>query len=161
MTFNAEFFVFLGFILFVLLIAYSGAHKKIVAGLDARTQRIAAELAEAKRLREEAAAVLAGFEKKRAAAFAEADAIIAQAKAEAEMMAKETEARMADFIVRRSKQAESKIALAEAQAMADVKAAAADAAVRAAQAVLATDVKGSVADDLIRRGIEDVKNRLH
>src|SRR5260221_12324029 len=104
MTFNAEFFVFLGFILFVLLIAYSGAHKKIIAGLDARTQRIAAELAEAKRLREEAAAVLAGFEKKRAAAGAEAEAIIAQAQGEAGVIGQETEARMAGFIARRRKQ---------------------------------------------------------
>src|SRR5260370_37871645 len=140
MSFNAEFYILLGFILFVLLIAYSGAHKKIIAGLDSRAQRIAAELAEAKRLREEAAAVLAGFEKKRAAAVAEAEAIVAQAKSEAEMMAKETEARMAEFIARRSKQAESKIALAEAPAMADVQAAAADAPALRARAVSGTDV---------------------
>jgi len=160
MVFDAEFYIFLGFVLFVLAIAYAGGHKKILEALDARSQRIGAELAEAKRLREEAAAVLAGFEKKRAAAVAEAEAIIAQAKTEAELLAKETEARMADFVARRSKQAELKIAQAEAQAMADVKAAAAEAAVRAAQRVLTNEARGSVADELIRRGIEEVK-QLH
>src|SRR5579871_2655081 len=134
--FNAEFYVLLGFILFVLLIAYSGAHKKIGSALDARSRRIEGELAEAKRLREEAAAVLAGFEQKRAAAVAEAESIIALARTEADLMAKEAEARMADFVARRRRQAEEKIAMAEAQALADVKAAAAEAAIRAARDVL-------------------------
>src|SRR5260221_6840440 len=115
MTFNAEFFVFLGFILFVLLIAYSGAHKKIVAGLDARTQRIAAELAEAKRLREEAAAVLAGFEKKRAAAVAGSGAIVAHANAEADMNAQEKADPMAGVNPARSQPAQDQIAPAGTQ----------------------------------------------
>ncbi|MBV8567442.1 MAG: ATP F0F1 synthase subunit B, partial [Methylobacteriaceae bacterium] len=146
MGFSAEFFVLLGFIIFVLLLAYFGAHRTVFNALDARARRIEGELAEAKRLREEATAVLASFEKKRAEAEAEAAGIIAQARAEAEMLAKETEARMTDFVARRSKQAEAKIALAEAQATADVKAAAAEAAVQAAEAVLKNDIKGPAAD---------------
>ena len=57
MIFDAEFFVFLGFVLFVLLLAYAGAHKRVIGLLDTRTRRIETELSEAKRLREEAAAV--------------------------------------------------------------------------------------------------------
>jgi F-type H+-transporting ATPase subunit b len=161
MTFDAEFYVTIGFILFVLVLIYFGAPKKLVDGLDARAKRIEAELGEAKRLREEASAVLAGFVKKRADAEAEAAAIVAQAKTEAEMLAKETEERMADFVARRSRQAEAKIAQAEAQAMADVRSAAADAAVRAAETVLRRDVKGAEAEELIARGIDDVKGRFH
>jgi F-type H+-transporting ATPase subunit b len=161
MHFDAEFYVTIGFVLFVLLMIYFGAHKTMIGGLDARARKIGDELAEAKRLREEAASVLASFQKKRADAEAEAQAIVSQAKAEADMLAKETEARMADFVARRGKQAEAKIAQAEAQAMADVRSSAADAAVRAAEIVLRADVKGPAADQLVRVGIGEMKAKMH
>jgi F-type H+-transporting ATPase subunit b len=68
---------------------------------------------------------------------------------------------MEDFVARRTKTAESKIALAEAQAVADVRAAAANAAVAAASTVLSQSVKGSVADDLLAKGIAEVKAKLN
>jgi F-type H+-transporting ATPase subunit b len=68
---------------------------------------------------------------------------------------------MEDFVTRRTKTAESKIALAEAQALADVRAAAADAAVAAASTVLSHSVKGEVADDLLAKGIQDVRQKLN
>ena len=68
---------------------------------------------------------------------------------------------MDDFVARRTKSAESKIAMAEAQAMADVRAAAADAAVTAAAMVMSQSVKGSVADDLMAKGIADVRAKLN
>ena len=64
---------------------------------------------------------------------------------------------MEDFVARRTKTAESKIALAEAQALADVRAAAADAAVTAASTILSQSVKGPVADDLLAKGIDEVR----
>ncbi|MFY9954582.1 MAG: ATP F0F1 synthase subunit B, partial [Bradyrhizobium sp.] len=69
--------------------------------------------------------------------------------------------KMEDFVARRTKTAESKIALAEAQALADVRAAAADAAVQAASTILSQSVKGSVADDLLTKGIADVRQKLN
>ena len=68
---------------------------------------------------------------------------------------------MNDFVARRTKMAETKIAQAEAQALADVRAAAADAAVAAAEKILTQTVKGSVADDLINKGIADLKSKLN
>ncbi len=68
---------------------------------------------------------------------------------------------MEDFVARRTKMAESKIAQAEAQALADVRSAAAEAAVAAAEAILTRTVKGKVADDLIAKGIDDVKRKLN
>ena len=91
----------------------------------------------------------------------EAQEIITGAKAEAERIASEAKAKMEDFVVRRTKTAESKIALAEAQALADVRAAAADAAVTAATTILSQSVKGSVADDLLAKGIAEVKAKLN
>ena len=64
---------------------------------------------------------------------------------------------MEDFVARRTKTAESKIALAEAQALADVRAAAANAAVTAASTILSQSVKGPVADDLLAKGIAEVR----
>jgi F-type H+-transporting ATPase subunit b len=68
---------------------------------------------------------------------------------------------MDDFVVRRTKTAESKIALAEAQAVAVVRAAAADAAITAASTILSQSVRGSVADDLLAKGIAEVKAKLN
>ena len=68
---------------------------------------------------------------------------------------------MEEFVVRRTKMAETKIAQAEAQAVADVRAAAAEAAVSAAEKILTEAVKGKVADDLITSGIGDVKTKLN
>jgi F-type H+-transporting ATPase subunit b len=68
---------------------------------------------------------------------------------------------MDEFVARRTKMAEAKIAQAETQALADVRAAAADAAVTAASDILAQNAKGKVGDDLIARGIADVKAKLN
>jgi F-type H+-transporting ATPase subunit b len=68
---------------------------------------------------------------------------------------------MEEFVARRTKLAETKIGQAETQALADVRSAAADAAVAAAEAILRDTAKGKVADDLIARGIADVKAKLN
>ena len=114
--------------------------------------RIKAELDEARRLREEAAGIVAQYQKKRHEAEAEAEAIIAGARAEAERVAAEAKAKMEEFVARRTKMAETKIAQAEAQALADVRAAAADAAVAAAEKILSETAKGSDRRDPDRPG---------
>lgn len=161
MHFDAEFFVAFGFVLFVLLLGYLGVHRTIANALDGRTNLIADELAQAKRLREEAETVLASYKQKAAAAEQEAQAIVAQAREEAEAMAKEAATRVEEFVARRTTQAEAKIAMAEAQASNEVRAAAAEAAVQAAETVLRGQIKGEAAADLIAKGIGEVKARLH
>jgi F-type H+-transporting ATPase subunit b len=156
-----EAWVAIGFISFLGLLAYLGVHRKVIDALDRRQTRIKAELGEASRLREEAQALLVEFERKRSAAESEAAAIIASAKTEAEGLAAEAKARMEDFVARRIKMAEAKIAQAEAQAMTDVRSAAADAAVAAAEKILSTAAKGKLAEDLLARGIEDVREKFN
>jgi len=80
-------------------------------------------------------------------------------KAEAERIAADAKTKLEDFVARRTKTAESKIAMAEAQALADVRAAAADAAVQAASTILSQSVKGSLADDLLAKGIAEVRQK--
>jgi F-type H+-transporting ATPase subunit b len=158
---EAEAWVAVAFVVFLGLLVYFGAHRRVLDGIDQRRTRIKAELDEAVRLREEAQAVLAEYERKGREAEGEAAAMIAGAKAEAERLTAEAKTRMEDFVVRRTKMAEAKIAQAEAQALADVRAAAADAAVAAAEKILATAAKGKVAEDLLAKGIEDVRKRFN
>ena len=163
---DSEFWVAVGFIIFLFVAGYLGVHSRLGAALDARGQRIKDELAEAERFRQEAAAVLASFESKRLEAETEAAAIVEQARAEAELIAGEAEKRLADFVYRRTAQAEAKIATAETQALAQVRASAADAATAAAAIVLKGDVGsglagGSLADRLVEQGIGDIKRLAH
>jgi F-type H+-transporting ATPase subunit b len=156
-----EAWVAIAFLCFLGLLAYLGVHRKVIELLDQRQMRIKGELDEARRLRDEAQALLADFERKGRAAESEAEAIIASAKTEAERLATEAKSRMEDFVARRTKMAEAKIAQAEAQALADVRSAAADAAVSAAEKILSAAAKGKVAEDLLVRGIEDVKTKFN
>ena len=159
--FETENWVAIGFLSFIGLLVYLGAHRKVIAALDQRQARIKGELDQARRLREEAEALLGEFERKAREAETEAQAIIAGAKAEAERLAAEAKAKAEDFVARRTKMAETKIAQAEAQAVADVRSAAADAAVAAAEKILSAAAKGKVAEDLLARGIADIKQKLN
>ncbi|BAM86776.1 ATP synthase subunit B, membrane-bound, F0 sector [Bradyrhizobium oligotrophicum S58] len=158
---DPETWVAIAFVILMGLFAYLGVHRMLLKALDNRSERIRSELAEAKRLKEEAAKVLADYKTRRASAEREAEEIVTSAKAEAERIAAEAKAKMEDFVSRRTKSAESKIALAEAQALADVRAAAADAAVQAAATVLSQSVKGSVGEDLVAKGIAEVGRKLN
>jgi F-type H+-transporting ATPase subunit b len=158
---EAENWVAAAFLCFLGLLAYLGAHRKIIEAIDRRQGRIKAELEQARRLREEAQALLGEFQRKAHDAESEAEAIIAGAKAEAERMAAEARSRAEDFVARRTKMAETKIAQAEAQAVADVRSAAADAAVAAAEKILRGAAKGKSAEDLLARGIEDLKQKFN
>ena len=156
-----ETWVAIAFVILMVLFVYLGIHKTVLTALDHRSERIKAELDDARRLKEEAAKLLGEYKSRRASAEREAEEIIANAKAEAERIAVESKAKMEDFVARRTKTAESKIALAEAQALADVRAAAANAAVEAASTILSQSVKGSVADDLLAKGIAEVRAKLN
>jgi len=159
--FEAEFWVAVATVIFLLILGYMGVHKKLFDALDQRRLRIQAELDEARRLKEEAQKLVAEYQRKRGAAENEAQALIANARAEAERYAAESKIKMDEFVARRTKMAETKSAQAEVQALADVRAAAADAAVSAATEILSQSAKGKVADDLIAQGIRDVKAKLN
>ena len=156
-----ETWVAIAFVILMVVFGYFGIHRTVLSALDKRSERIKAELDDARRLKEEAAKLLGEYKARRASAEREAEEIVSNAKAEAERIAVEAKAKMEDFVARRTRSAESKIALAEAQALADVRAAAADAAVSAASTILTQSVKGPVADDLVNKGIAEVRAKLN
>jgi F-type H+-transporting ATPase subunit b len=159
--FEAEFWVAVAFVLFMAVLGYFGVHNLLAKSIDERRERIKAELEEAGRLKAEAQALLAQYQRKQQEVEREAQAILAGARGEAERLAAEAETKMEEFVARRTKMAESKIAQAEAQALADVRAAAAEAAIAAAEAILTRTVKGKVADDLIAKGIAELRSKLN
>jgi F-type H+-transporting ATPase subunit b len=161
MFFDPETWVAIAFVILMVVFGYLGVFKKAMAALDHRADRIKAELDDATRLKQEAAKVLADYKARTASAEREAADIIANARSEAERIATEAKAKVEDFVARRTKTAEGKIALAEAQAVADVRAAAAEAAVQAASTILSQSVRGQVADDLLAKGITEVRQKLN
>ena len=156
-----EFWVAVSFVLFVVGVLYLGAHKKIATVLDARSEAIAKEIDEAKHLREEAEKVLADYRRKQGNAAKETQAIIDQASREAETLAAETSRSMKEQFERRMKLAEEKIGRAESDALRDVRAAAADAAVAAAQTVIADKLTPETADKLVKQGVDALKTKLN
>ena len=157
---SPEFWVGVAFVIFLAIAWRTGAFRSMVSGLDARTNRIRGELGEAKRLREEAATVLADYKRRREEAEREAKAIVASAREEAERAAADAHARLEEFVRRRTASAEAKIAQAEIQATADVRAAAAEAAVRIAETVLRDEMRGPAAGAVLAQGLADVRAKL-
>src|SRR5690606_33200710 len=108
------------------LLLYFGVHRIIAKMLDGKIAEIETNIADAKRLREEAAALLVEYEQKRVAAEKEAEGIVTAAKEEAERLTVEAQASLEDLVARRTRAVEDKIAQAEAQAIAEVRARSAD-----------------------------------
>ena len=107
---EAEFWVAIAFALFLGVLGYFGAHKRLVKAIDDRRNRIKSELDDACRLKEEAKALLEGYQRRRQEVEREAQAIIAGAQAESERLAAEAVAKVEDFVARHTKVAQDKIA---------------------------------------------------
>ncbi len=156
-----EVWIGLGFVIVVGIILYKRVPAMIARALDARAAAIAKELETARKLREEALALLAQYQAKQRGADKEAEAIITEARAEAERYAKEASAAIAAQIERRSKQAQEKIVQAEAQAIAEIRALAADAAVAAAEKLIAAKLDEKRAGELVKKSLGEIPSKLN
>lgn len=157
----AEFWVAVSFVAFLGVLAYYKVPALIAKALDDRAAAIRKELDEARRLREEAQSLLNDYQKKHRNAAQEAEAITQEARREAEAYAKETRAALAESLERRTRQAEEKIARAEAQAVDEVRAAAVDTALAAAERLLREKASGAAGTALIDDSIRNLKGRLN
>ena len=100
-----EFWVAVAFVILLGVFAYYGIHRTVLKTLDHRSDRIKAELDDARRLKDEAAKLLAEYKSRHASAEREAQDIIESARAEAERIASEAKTKMEDFVARRTKTA--------------------------------------------------------
>lgn len=155
------FWALIGLLLFIAVLVYYKVPALLNRFLDKRAELIRSELDEARRTREEAQELLAVYQAKREQAEKEAKEIIAAAKREAELLAKDAHQKMADYVARRNKMAEQKIAQAEAEAVGAVKSMVVDIAVAAAQEILVKEIDSKKSSSLIDKSLEDVKAHLN
>lgn len=156
-----EFWVAVAFVLFLGLLLYNKVPSLIAKALDDRADAIKKNLDDARKMREDAQALLAEYQRKSSEAEAEAQKIVEQAQKESEAMRAEAERKAAESVARRVKLAEEKIARAEMQAVSEVRGAAVDAAIQASEKILASKASGDVGQRLIADGIANVKSKLN
>ncbi|MBB4184170.1 F0F1 ATP synthase subunit B [Sinorhizobium terangae] len=161
MALDATFYALIGLILFLALIAYLKVPGMMASALDARANKIGNELAEAKRLREEAQSLVAEYQRKRKDAEAEAASIVAAAQREAEMLTAEAKQKTEEYVARRTALSEQKIKQAESDAINAVRSAAVDLAISAAEKVLSTKTDADAQDTLFKKALGEVKTRLN
>ena len=156
-----ETWVAVSFIAFVAILIYYKIPKLVTDQLDKRSAIIAKELEEATKLREDAQALLASYQRQQREAEKESENIVEQARQEAELMREEAEAALAAQIDRRTRLAEERIGQAEAQAVKEVKDIAADIAAEAARKIIAETMDDTSGDKLIEKSIAEVKDKMH
>ncbi len=161
MLHDPAFWTAIAFAGFVAVLLYVKLPAVIGKALDDRADGIRTELEEARNLREQAQSVLADYERKQRQAEKEAEAIITQAKAEAERLAEETRNKLEVSIERRMKLAEDKIAQAEVQALKEVRIQAAEIAIAAAGAIITKEFTAKDASAMVDASIKDLKKTLN
>ncbi len=158
---DATFWALIGLVLFLGLMVYIKVPGVVGRSLDKRADNIRGELDEAKRLREEAQALLAEYQKKRKEAEAEAAALIAAAEREAALLTEEARQKTEEFVARRNALSEQKIKQAEADAITAVRSAAIDIAVEAAGKVIASKTDKPTQTALFKDAVAKVQSRLN
>ncbi len=161
MELDATFWATVALVLFFVLIAYLKVPGMVTKGLDDRSEKIRNDLDEARKLREEAQQLLAEYQRKRKEAEQEAEGIVSAAKREAEALAAEAERKTEEYVTRRTAIAEQKIAQAETQAVAEVKAAAVEVAVDAAESLIGKKMAGAEATNMFKQSLAEVKARMN
>ena len=156
-----DFWVAVAFVLFIALLVYKGVPGLIAKALDDRADAIKKNLDDARKMREDAQALLAEYQRKSSEAEAEAQKIVEQAQRESEALRAEAERKAADAVARRVRLAEEKIFRAEMQAVSEVRGAAVDAAIQASEKILASKADSDIGQRLIADGIANVKSKLN
>jgi F-type H+-transporting ATPase subunit b len=157
---DAHFWVGAAFVTFLVLLVMAGVHKFAWKALGDAGESVRAQLAEADELRAEAQRLLENIKVEREAAEKHAAEILANAEELAKRLQIEANAKLAEQIERRGQLAERRIATAEAQATADVKAAAADLASQMAERILSQRLAGAKTDPLIDSAIGQMAGKL-
>ena len=157
---SPEFWVAVGFVLFVGLVVWKGL-TPLLAALDARSARIRQQIEEARSLRAEAERALGEANRKVREATRETEAILAQARAESERLKKQSAENLEATLKRREQNALDKIVQAETRAVDEVRARAVEVAVAATARLLSEQMDGTRGDRLVEDAIAEVGRKLH
>jgi F-type H+-transporting ATPase subunit b len=158
---NTDFVVLVSFLLFVAVLLKFGVPKLLAGLLDKRAEGIKSDLDAAKALHDEAKALLASYEKKKAEVEAQSRDIVEAAKREAMAAAEQAKVDLKAAIARRLKAAEDQIASAEAAAVRQVRDQAIQIAVGAAGDLIAGGMTASEKAALVDAAIGEVEAKLH
>jgi len=155
-----EFWVAVAFVIFVIAV-FRPIRKALTTALDARAARIRAEIEEATKLREEAKALLATYQRKQRDAVKEAADLVSHAKSEAEAARRKAAQELAATLARREQMAMDRIAQAESQALQQVRNAAVDVAAAATKRLMAEHIDGRKAEALIDQALAELPAKFH
>ncbi|SLN33847.1 F0F1 ATP synthase subunit B family protein [Oceanibacterium hippocampi] len=161
MLHDPAFWVAISFLLFIAVVLYYKVPGMIAGQLDSRAARIKTELETAQKLREDAQALYAEYQRKQRDALATAEEIVAKAKADAKRHRQESEAAITASLARRTEQAEQRIRQAEENAVAEIRAAAVEIAVAAAGRIIGEELKGKKGSEMVDKAIGDIGSQLH
>ncbi|HRO15826.1 MAG TPA: ATP F0F1 synthase subunit B, partial [Paracoccus sp. (in: a-proteobacteria)] len=153
--------VLLAFLLFVGVLLYFRVPAAIAKLLDRRAEGIKADLAEARRLRDEAQEIYASYERRQREVRGQSDEIVANARREALAQAAKAKVDLQQSIERRLQAAQDQIASAEADAVRAVRNQAVQVAVAAASDVLGRQMGAADRAAGIDRAIDDVARHLN
>jgi F-type H+-transporting ATPase subunit b len=156
---DGEFWVLLAVVIFVAA-TWKPMRRAVIGGLDARADRIRAELDEARALRDQAEQLLAEYQRKERAAAGDAEGIIAHAREEAERIATQSAHSLEQALARRQRLAEERIAQAESKALDEIRAVAVDAAIAAAREVIVAEIDEARGAALLDAAIAALPQRL-
>lgn len=158
---NTDFIVTLAFIVFVGILVYFRVPQLVGGLLDKRAEGIRNDLAEARRLREEAQEIYASYERRQREVSVQADEIVANAKREATAQAEKAKQDLKISIARRLQAAEDQIAGAESDAVRAVRDRAVQVAITAATEILQKQATAADRSAGIDRAIDEVATRLN
>jgi len=158
---DATFWATVALFIFLGVLVYMKVPGMIAKAIDARAVKIRHDLDEARRLREEAQALLAEFQKKRKDAEQEAADLVAAAKREAELLLADAHSKTEDYVTRRTAMAEQKIAQAEREAVNEVRSSAVDIAIEAARRLLADNPEIKAGEELFKSSLQELKSKLN
>jgi F-type H+-transporting ATPase subunit b len=157
---NPHSWVTIGLVIFLFVIGPK-VWRGLGGFLDQRSIKIKADLDEAQKLKDEAQALLAEYQRKQRDALKEAEEMIASAKAQAQREIAEAKTNLAASLARREAASLEKITQAEAQAIAEVRREAVDVATAATTRLIAQVLDDAKASALIDQSIVEVSRRLH
>jgi len=154
---DTSFWVAAVFLLVVALL-YKRVMAIVTTSLDERADMIRSQIEDARKLREDAQALLANYQRQQLTAMDEAEQIISAAKEEAVRLKQQAEKNMEETVERRKLQALSRIAQSEAQALMEVRNTAIELAIAATENLISEHLVDSQKTDLVNLSINQLSD---
>ena len=157
---SPAFWTLVAFIIFIGL-TFKPISRFTATSLDARADKIRAEIEEGEKLLQEAQELLANYERKQRESAKEAEAIMAHAREESERMKTQASENLEQSLARREKMAAERISQAEASAVDEVRDVIAEIALEATQRLLVENLSAQKSDALVDAAIKEIPTKLN